>query len=122
MKKLAVTALSLFLVLSLSQAKTMAATQAQESPKRSVLKNPTRTKSVLARAVPKYKRQVLATNLGINDNDDPAGSDELDLQSPYRRPELVQDVDTDSDLSDYVRTRLLIARLRALKKYQDAWA
>lgn len=124
MKKLAVTALSLFLVLSPSQAKTTAVTQVQESPKRSVLKTPMRTKSVLARAVPKAQRRLLITN-DVSDGDDgPPGSDELDLQTSYRRPELVNtpDIDTEDDqLSDYVQIRLLIARARAMKKYQETW-
>lgn len=121
MTKLAAAALSLFLVSSPSQASTTAVTQAQESPKRSVLKTPMRTKSVLARVVPKAQRRLLITNDASDGNDGPPGSDELDLQSPYRRPELVKDVDVDPELSDYIRTRLLVARLRALQKYQEVW-
>lgn len=119
MKKLAVTALSLFLVLSPSQAKTSAVDRAQESRTRSVLKNPMRTKSGLARAVPRAQRRLLVTN-DVSDGDDgPPGPDELDLHQAYRRPDLVRDLDVDTELSDYVKTRLLIARVRALKKYQE---
>lgn len=116
MKKLAVTALTLFLVLSSSQASTSPAKKVSVSQQHSGLKNPTRTKSVLARAVPRARRQLVVTDVT---DDDPAGPDELDMHQSYRRPELVQDSDTDSEMSEYVRMRLLIARIRALQKYQE---
>jgi hypothetical protein len=123
MKTLAVTALSLFLVLSPSLAKTGTGTQVQASPKHSVLTNPMRMKSVLARAVPRAQRRLLVTN-DLSDGDDgPPGPGELDLHQSYRRPELAKEHTVDDpELSDYVQTRLLIARVRALKKYQEAWA
>ncbi len=122
MMKLAVPVLSLFLVLSLSQAKTNESAQVQVSRSHSALKTPMRTKSVLARVVPKAQRRLLITN-DLSDGDDgPPGSSELDLQVPYRRPELIKVSDADDDLSDYVKTRLLIARVRALAKYQETWA
>ncbi len=122
MMKLAVPVLSLFLVLSLSQAKTNESAQVQVSRSHSALKTPMRTKSVLARAVPKAQRRLLITN-DLSDGDDgPPGSSELDLQVPYRRPELIKVSDADDDdLSDYVKTRLLIARVRAMAKYQEIW-
>ncbi len=122
MMKLAVPVLSLFLVLSSSQAKTNESAQVQVSRSHSGLKTPMRTKSVLARVVPKAQRRLLITN-DLSDGDDgPPGSSELDLQVPYRRPELIKVSDADDDLSDYVKTRLLIARVRALAKYQETWA
>lgn len=122
MMKLAVPVLSLFLVLSPSQAKTNESAQVQVSRSHSALKTPMRTKSVLVRAVPKAQRRLLITN-DLSDGDDgPPGSGELDLQVPYRRPELIKVSDADDDLSDYVKTRLLIARVRALAKYQETWA
>ncbi len=121
MMKLAVPVLSLFLVLSLSQAKTNESAQVQVSRSHSALKTPMRTRSVLVRAVPKAQRRLLVTN-DLSDGDDgPPGSSELDLQVPYRRPELIKVSDADDDLSDYVKTRLLIARVRALAKYQETW-
>jgi len=121
MMKLAVPVLSLFLVLSSSQAKTNESVQVQVSHSHSALKTPMRTKSVLVRAVPKAQRRLLITN-DLSDGDDgPPGSTELDLQVPYRRPELIEVSDDNDDLSDYVKTRLLIARARALAKYQETW-
>ncbi len=119
MKKLAVTALTLFLVLSSSQASTSPAKKVSVSQQHSGLKNPTRTKSVLVRAVPKAQRRLLVTNDASDGDDGPPGSGELDMHQSYRRPELVRDSDTDSELSEYVRMRLLIARVRALQKYQE---
>jgi hypothetical protein len=55
------------------------------------------------------------SNLDDSDDGSP-GPDELDLHSGYRRPKvdhLLQD--------DYVKTRLKIARLRAIEKYREIW-
>jgi len=122
MKKLAVTALTLFLVLNPSQAKTSAAAQAQEFPKRSVSKTQMRTKSVLARAVPRAQRRLFVTNDLTDVNDGPPGPDELDLQSSYRRPELVKIRETVDDVDDYVTVRLAVARARAIEIYRAKWA
>jgi hypothetical protein len=34
-------------------------------------------------------------------------------------PQFQPDLDDDEELSDYVKTRLLIARIRALEKYRE---
>lgn len=122
MMKLAVPVLSLFLVLSPSQAKTNESAQVQVSRSHSALKTPMRTKSVLVRAIPRAQRRLLVTNNIDDVNDGPPGSSELDLQVSYRRPEPIAVSDTNNDLSDYVKTRLLIARVRAMAKYQETWA
>ena len=48
---------------------------------------------------------------------------DLDIYVGYRRPEIIKYYFTDDDyeLSDYVKTRLLLARFLALKKYQKIW-
>jgi hypothetical protein len=122
MMKLAVTALSLFLVLSPSQAKTSATTKVLDSHKRSVSMSQMRTKSVLARVVPRAHRRLLVTNDITNGDDGPPGPDELDLQTPYRRPELVKKLDPSDDVSDYVAVRLAVARARAMEIYRTKWA
>lgn len=124
MMKLAVTVLTLFLALNPSQAKVSATAQVLDSHKRSVLKSPTQTRSVLARAVPKAQRRLLVTNDLTDDNDEPPGPDELDLQSPYARPRVTtrKQETTDDDLSDYVTVRLAIARARAQEIYRQTWA
>lgn len=48
-----------------------------------------------------------------------APDDEFLCASSVRKPRVVQDQD---DLSEHVRARLLVARLRALKKYQEVWS
>jgi hypothetical protein len=121
MKKLAVTVLSLFLALSPSQAKTSAEVKDSVYRKHSVLKTPTRTKSVVARAVPRAQRRLL-TNTDITDSDDgPPGTDELDFHSGHRRPEPIEDSDPD-ELSDYVQVRLAVARARAMARYREIHA
>jgi hypothetical protein len=121
MMKLAVTALTLFLVLSPSQAKTTTVEKVSVSQKHSVLKTPTRTRSVVVLAVPKAQRRLLVTN-DIDDRDDgPPGPDELDLQSLYRRPRVSELPHTDDSISDYITVRLAVARARALTTYSKHW-
>jgi hypothetical protein len=121
MKKLAVTALTLFLVLSPSQAKTSATTKVLASHKHSVSMSQMRTKSVLARVVPRAHRRLLVTNDLSDGNDGPPGTDELDLQSLYRRPELVKISESGNDVGDYVAVRLAVARARAMEIYRAKW-
>lgn len=118
MMKLAVTALSLFLALSPSQAKTSADVKVSGFHKPSVSKSLMRTKSVLVRAVPRAQRRLLVTNDVSDGNDGPPGPDELSLQSPYRRPELTETPDSDQNISDYVSVRLAVARARAMEVYR----
>ncbi len=120
MKKLAVTALTLFLVLNSSQAKTIVVTQAQESPKRSELKIRTQMKSALVRVVPRAQRRLLVTN-DLTDNDSPPGPNELDLHSPYRRPQVSNQLQVDDSISDYAQVRLAVARARAMEVYRQKW-
>ena len=124
MKKLAVLVLFAFLGLSISQAKMTSVERAAEFHKRSVLTSRTVTKNVLAHAIPRSQKRLLITNNLIDDeNDDPPGPDELDLQSPYTRPRITKNKDCDSDeLSDYVVVRLAVARARAMQKYRAAQA
>ena len=59
-------------------------------------------------------------NQQLNDIDDedsnPSGPDELNIHRAYSRPKIVYDDDT--ELSEYVQIRLLIARLKAMEKYR----
>ena len=61
----------------------------------------------------------------IEDGEDPEEFDDLDLQRGYGRPRVERrkstTQDDDEELSDYVKVRLALARLKALKKYQEVW-
>jgi hypothetical protein len=119
MKKLAVSLLFVFLALNQSQAKTTSVERVLVYQQRTVSVNRTAMKSALALAIPRAQRRLLATNnLTDDENDDPPGPDELDLQTPYRRPRIV-DSGHDADLSDYVNVRLAVARAKALQKYNE---
>lgn len=120
MKKLAVLALLVTLALNQSQASMTSVEKVMVYQKRLELRTQTLTKSVLVRAVPKHKRQVLAVNLDLDDNDDPAGLDELDIYVGYRRPGLVKDQPAD-DVSDYVSVRLAVARAKAMAAYRQKY-
>jgi hypothetical protein len=62
----------------------------------------------------------LPSNNSYYEDDDDDVVTELDLHRGYDRPRLVESDDEDldqEDLTDHIRIRLLIARLRALEKY-----
>ena len=123
MKRIVVLVILVFLGLNPSQAKMTSTERAFISHKRSVLMSQTVTKSVLARAAPRSHKRLLIINELIDDeNDDPPGSDELDLHVTYRRPEFV-DVPYDNldneELSNYVQIRLAVARARAMSVYRS---
>ncbi len=123
MMKLAVTVLTLFLALSPSQAKTTAEVAVSGSHKHLGLKIQTQTKSVLARAVSRTKKQLLVINNKL-DVDDPElpGSDDIDLHKSYSRPRVVKKQELlDDELSDYVTIRLAVARAKAMEKYRQTW-
>ncbi len=63
------------------------------------------------------------SNLRLED-DEPDYYDELpEFHVGYRRPELVNITGqvVDDELSDYVKLRLVLARMTALEKYQEKW-
>lgn len=121
MMKLAATVLSLFLVLNPNQAKTSALAQGSDFRERSALTNQMLTKNVRVLATKKAQRRLLVTE-GLSDGDDgPPGPDELDLQTPYRRPRLVETPKSADDLGEYASVRLAVARARALEIYRQKW-
>jgi hypothetical protein len=48
------------------------------------------------------------------------GYDELSIHRGYSRPRLVEDDDT--ELSDEIKIRLMVARMKALEVYRTKWA
>jgi hypothetical protein len=65
------------------------------------------------------------SNLRLED-DEPDYYDELpEFHVGYRRPELIDQkgrvVDDDTDLSDEIKLRLVLARKKALEKYHEKW-
>jgi len=54
------------------------------------------------------------------EDDDTSGPDNLDIATAYKRPKnsLITISEDDIELTEYVKTRLLIARAFAIKKYQ----
>ena len=60
--------------------------------------------------------------LFLNEDDTDYYDEVTDLQIGYRRPELVdQTAEIHDDLSDEVKLRLVLARLRALEAYNRTW-
>jgi hypothetical protein len=53
-----------------------------------------------------------------DDNDDVVQND--DLQTGYRRRDLNKIEHTDSELNDYIKIRLMLARMKAMKAYSIA--
>lgn len=122
--KLAVTALSLFLVLNPSQAKTNPVSMDPESPKHSELRTQTQTKNVRVLASKKAQRRLIVTD-DLSDGDDgPPGPDELDLHNFYSYPRITQRKkpwDNDDAVDDYVAVRLATARAKAMQLYHEKW-
>jgi hypothetical protein len=78
----------------------------QQQPHRPLLKKP---------------RSPLASNHSVDDNNDDYDNVIPDMHVGHRRPTLVTLPD-DAEFSDHVTTRLFLARMLALKKYQEVWA
>ena len=64
--------------------------------------------------------QPVARLFADNDDND-YYDDQPDLQVGYRRPELVNQ-SADLELSDAVKIRLALARMKALKRYEEVWS
>lgn len=119
MKKFAVPALITFLCLNPSQASTNSVERVLEFQKHSAMMNQTVMRSAVVHAIPRAQRRLLVTNdLTDDENDDLPGPDELDLQSLYRRPRIV-DNSPDEAISEYAMVRLAVARARAMAVYRS---
>ena len=90
---------------------------------------PTVTKSEWGHAAPKIPRKpkLLRSNphrltaIRFQDVDPLDAPDDEYLCSAVGRLRVVHEPESD-DVSEHVRARLLVARLRALKKYQEVWS
>ena len=124
MMKFVVTALLAILVSMPSLAKMTSTERVLLRQKQSVLNTQMRTKSVLVLALPKHQRKFVATSeLTDPEDDDLPGPDELDMHVFYRRPIVNKSITfEDEPVSDYVQTRLLMARARALQKHNEKWS
>jgi hypothetical protein len=74
----------------------------------------------------KHQRKFIASSNNLSDptDDDAPGADELDATVGYRRPriqatEVNTDDSADEPLSEYVQIRLLVARAKAMRRYQE---
>ena len=75
----------------------------------------TKPKLYLAR----HQRPVVS--LSLNDDDTDYYDEQPDLQVGYRRPELVNQTGEVQDISDEIKLRLALARLKALQKHREIW-
>ena len=59
----------------------------------------------------------------LTDGEDQYEYEDVDLHRSFSRPRVEGEKDDsdDEELSDYVKVRLAIARLKALKKYDEVW-
>jgi hypothetical protein len=75
--------------------------------------------------LPSLPHLLQASNYTADDEDDDIGIDTTDVHVGYRRRSLEQCDEHckhhEDELSEYVKTRLLIARLLALRKRQEVW-
>lgn len=77
----------------------------------------TKTKAKLH--LPKIQRPVI--QLSLNDDDTDYYDEVPDLQVGYRRPELVNQT-ADLELSDKIKIRLALARMKALERHKEVWS
>lgn len=85
--------------------------------------NAGRVRVTITKTKPKLhlaKQQRPALKLVFEDDDTDYYDELPDIQVGYRRPELVNQTAT-VDLSDEIKIRLALARLKALKKHQEMW-
>lgn len=126
MMKFVALALSLLLLSTPSLAKRTPVQRALDGQRLIQLQTLTVMKSVLAHALPRAQRRLLAINEFIDDQDEkPAGPDELDLHTVYDRARINREKQTDlevDDLSNHAKIRLAVARARALEIYRKHWA
>ena len=109
------------LFLNPSLARTIEVHPVSDTQKISHRKTQTATKNVLAHALSRAQKNFLIVTGEIDDDDLP-GSDELDLHVFYSRPRVnnKQIISNDNEeLSDYVITRLAVARARAMAVYRE---
>lgn len=124
MMKYVVTALVAIVVSTSSLAKMTSTERVFLRQEQQKLNIRTQTKNVLAHALPKTQRKFVVTNNLTDEDSDLPGPDELDLQTAFRRPRIVDNISApeDVELSDYISVRLMVARARALQKYNEKWA
>ena len=126
MMKFAALALSLLLLSTPSLAKRTPVQRALDGQRLIQLQTLTVMKSVLAHALPRAQRRLLAINEFIDDQDEkPAGPDELDLHTVYDRARINREKQPNlevDDLSNHAKIRLVIARARAMEIYRKHWA
>ena len=84
-----------------------------------------RVRVTITKAKPKIhlvKLLPAIARLLADNNDDDYYDDLPDIQVGYRRPELFdQTAELYDDISDEIKLRLILARKKALEKYQETW-
>lgn len=59
--------------------------------------------------------------LSLNDDNDDYYDELPDLQVGYRRPELVNQTAEVDDISDEIKIRLAMARMKAIERHKEVW-
>ena len=80
-----------------------------------------RVRVVITRQRPKYYLAKLLPKFYADNQDNDYYDDLPEVQVGYRRPELI-DQSADVELSDAIKIRLALARLKALRRYEATWS
>jgi hypothetical protein len=79
----------------------------------------------LQKAKPKLhlpRKQKPLSNLRLEDTDDDYYDERPEFHVGYRRPELLNcTAKVHDDLSDEIKLRLVLARMKALERYHEKW-
>lgn len=93
------------------------------APSKSMLSRTARSQMALLASKPQPETAI-SLNL-FDSQDDDTGADDLDLHRSFSRPRLVQsddldDADDDTGISDYVKLRLFMGRMKAVEAHRMA--
>lgn len=105
-----------------SQAKPVAKLKVakKSKPKKSMLSRTERNQMALL--VVKHRPQTAVSLAFLNDEDVESGADDLDLHRSLSRPKVArtldQDDEEDIEVSDHVKVRLFLARMKAVQAHQ----
>ena len=80
-----------------------------------------RVRVVITKQRPKFYLAKLLPKFYADNQDNDYYDDLPEVQVGYRRPELI-DQSADVELSDAIKIRLALARLKALRRYEATWS
>jgi hypothetical protein len=79
---------------------------------------PKQTQRLLRQLPPSHPQ---LSNFCLDDDDDGTTAEDLDFQAGYRRDIILPKKAIEPEFNDHIKSRLLLARYLALRKYNEKW-